>query len=63
MNCQVETYRSYENPVLAGNVRFLLGFVLALAGFYITALAGFQGHGLGFFLMLAAPFVIFKDGE
>lgn len=69
MNCNIqaeENYsiqRSYDDPVFAGTVRFLLGLTLLFAGLYAVALSDFQGHGLGFFLILAAPFVIIKDDE
>ena len=63
MNYQVEDYKSYDKPVPAGSFRFLLGLLMGLAGFYITVLSGIEGHGLGFFMMLASPFVIFKDGQ
>lgn len=63
MSCQVENYKSYNAPVLAGNFRFLLGLLLLAAGLYIATLSDVRGHGLGLLLVIAFPFVIFKDGK
>ena len=61
MHCEVQNYKSYDTPVLAGNLRFLLGLLLLFAGLYIATLSDIQGHGLGLLLVIAFPFVIFKD--
>ena len=63
MNCQVEEYKSYSAPVFAGNFRFLLGLILLFAGIYLATLTEIKGHGLGFLLILASPFLILKDDE
>ena len=63
MNCKAENYKSYDTPVFAGNFRFLLGLLLIPVGLYIATLSGIQGHGLGLLLVLASPFVIFKDDK
>lgn len=61
MNRSIQFKRSSEEPVFAGTYRFLLGLAIMFAGLYIAVLSDFQGHGLGFFLIFASPFVIFKD--
>ncbi len=61
MNCQVENYKSYDVPTVAGNFRVLLGLLLAFTGIYIAALTDVQGHGLALLLVIASPFVILKD--
>ncbi|MGC2238787.1 MAG: hypothetical protein WA584_21710 [Pyrinomonadaceae bacterium] len=63
MHCEAENYKNYDNPVLAGNFRFLLGLILTFAGFYISTLSDIQGHALGLLLVFGAPFVIFKDDK
>lgn len=63
MNCQIETYKSYDIPTSAGNFRVLLGLLLAFAGLYIATLTEIQGHGLALLLIIASPFVIMKDGK
>ncbi len=63
MNCcvEVEAEKNYDTFALAGTFRFLLGLILVFVGLYISTLADIQGHGLGLLLVLASPFVIFKD--
>lgn len=69
MQSNVQTQRHYSmkkvsgEPVVAGTLRLLLGLTLMFAGLYATAFGQFQGHGLGFFLMFAAPLIMFKDQE
>ncbi len=63
MNCQVESYKSYDTPIFAGTLRFLLGLTMIFAGLYIAALSDVQGHGFGFLLILGSPFVILKDNK
>ncbi|MEP7038469.1 MAG: hypothetical protein ABI891_09000 [Acidobacteriota bacterium] len=63
MNCQVHEYKSYNTPTLAGNFRFLLGLVLIFAGAYLATLTNIKGHGLGFLLILASPFLILTDDK
>ena len=71
MNCKAENYKTYtvENyktyavPVLAGNLRFILGVLLIFAGFYIATLSEIPGHALGLLLVLGAPFMILKDDK
>lgn len=63
MSCNAHVERNFNAPIFTGNLRFLLGLLLMFVGFYIALLADFQGHGLGFFLVFAAPFVMFKDEE
>ncbi len=63
MNCQVEEYKSYNAPTFAGKLRFLLGLTLIFAGLYLATLTEIKGHGLGFLMILASPFLILKDAE
>lgn len=63
MNCNIEVERNYSEFTVAGTFRFLLGLALFFAGLYSVALSDFQGHGLGFFLVFAAPFIVFKDDK
>ena len=53
--------KSYDDPVFAGTLRFLLGLTLMFIGLYVVIFGDFQGHGLGFFLVFASPLIIFKD--
>lgn len=61
MNCKAEYQKNYKEPVVAGNLRILLGLLMILAGLYVAAVSNLPGNGLGFLLMLASPFVILKD--
>lgn len=63
MSCQVENNKSYNVPVVAGNFRVLLGLLLAFAGLYISFFTDFYGHGLGFLLITASPFVLLTDDK
>ena len=63
MNCQVEEYKGGETPVLAGTFRFLVGLTIMMLGVYLAAAADIKGHGLGFLLILASPFLIFRDDK
>lgn len=63
MNSNVQVGSKSDSPVFAGNARFLLGLALITAGLYIGLFSNIQGHALGLFLVLASPFVIFKDEE
>ncbi len=63
MNCQVQEYKSYDTPIFAENFRFLLGLMLIFIGAYLAMLTDIKGHGLGFLLILASPFLILKDDE
>lgn len=63
MNCKVENYRSHEAPIPAGTFRFLFGLTLLFAGLYIATLSEVQGHGLGFLLAFASPFVALKNAH
>ena len=60
---RIENYKSYDVPVFAGNFRFLLGLAMALAGLYVATLSDIHGHGLGLLLVIASPFMIFKDDK
>lgn len=66
-NAQVENNypveKNYDNPVFAGPLRFLLGLTLMFAGLYVAVFGSFQGHGLGFFFVFAAPLIMFKDDD
>lgn len=44
-------------------LRILLSFTLMFAGFYAASFGRFEGHELGFFLVFAAPFIIFNGDE
>jgi hypothetical protein len=61
MSCNVEKYKTYDAPVLAGTYRFLLGLALMSIGLYTAILSGIQGHALGFLLAFGSLFIIFKD--
>ena len=61
MNCQIENYKNYDVPVVAGSFRVLLGLLLAFAGLYILFLTDIQGHGLGFLPVIFSPFVFLTD--
>ena len=63
MSCNIQVEKNYDAPAFAGNFRFLLGLAMLLIGFWVTLLGDFQGHGLAFILVFAAPFIIFKDAE
>lgn len=69
MSCNVQiennypVEKSYDDPIFAGTLRFLLGLGLMFAGSYVAAFSEFQGHGLGFFLVFASPLIMFKDDE
>ncbi len=63
MNCQVEEYKSYDTPILAGTFRFLVGLLIMLLGAYLAVVSGVKGSGLGFLLILVSPFLIFKDDK
>lgn len=58
-----EVRRNYDEPVLAGTYRFLLGILMLIAGIYISTLTDFQGHGFGYLLILGSPFVVLKDNK
>ncbi len=63
MTCQMEGYKSYETPVFAGTFRVLSGLAAIIIGLAIAVLTDFKGHGLGWLLIFAAPFVFFKDKD
>lgn len=63
MNCNIASSNSRSMPALAGNFRFLIGLFLMFVGLYVALLSNIEGHGLGFFLVFASPFVAFKDIE
>jgi hypothetical protein len=61
MSCNVEKYKTYDAPVLAGTSRFLLGLGLMLVSLYTAILSDIQGHALGFLLAFGSLFIIFQD--
>ena len=63
MKCQVEEYKSYDVPVWAGTFRFLVGLTVMLLGAYLAIMSNIKGSGLGFLLIFASPFLIFKDNK
>lgn len=63
MNCQVEEYKSYSNPTFAGSFRLLIGMILMFIGIYLAIFTDIQGHGLGFLLIFASPFLVLKDAK
>lgn len=61
MSCRAEYQKNYDEPVVAGNLRILLGLLMIFAGLYIAAVSNLPGNGLGFLMIFASPFVILKD--
>lgn len=61
MTRNIQFKKSSDSPAYAGNQRFLLGLAMILIGLYAILFSDFQGHGFGFFLVFASPFIIFKD--
>lgn len=61
MTCLTEENFGGESPALAGNLRFLLGLTVMIFGLILGFFYGGQGHGLGFLLMFASPFIILTD--
>jgi hypothetical protein len=61
MSRNVQFRKTSDSPAYAGNNRFLLGLLVMIAGLYAILFSDFQGHGFGFFLIFASPFIIFKD--
>lgn len=63
MNSQVQEFKNYDAPAFAGTFRFLLGLAVMLVGAYLVTLTEIKGHGLGFLLIFASPFLIMKDDK
>lgn len=63
MSCRAEYQKNYDAPVVAGNLRILLGLLLVFAGLYVAAISNLPGNGLGFLLVFASPFVMLKDNK
>lgn len=69
MNCNIQIEKKYpverisDDPVFAGALRFLVGLTIMFVGLYAAVFGNFQGHGLGFFFVFAAPLIIFKDDD
>lgn len=61
MNCLTERDIVSETPALAGSIRFLLGLTVMILGLMVGFFYDGQGHGLGFLLMFASPFIILTD--
>lgn len=63
MSCKAEYQKNYNEPVVAGNLRILLGLLMIFAGLYLAAVSNLPGNSLGFLLMFASPFVMLKDNK